>query len=327
MANIIQGRATQDSALSYFVNQLTALDKQLYEPLFNVTYGRDITLRSDVSFANRATSYMRTNFAGSGSISTGVETSSGTGIGGGIPWFGMGASGIQGVEINGDMVTTPLRRAAVMLSYDEDELNASSLLGQSLDKTKFDALNMKYQLSVDQMAYVGDTDVTTGGGLLNKAGVPISTSAYKIDESSTPTQILDVINSALTLAWKNSGQTICPSDIGVPADQFAYMASNLVSSAGTQSILSFIQQYSIATAKNGKPVNIVPMKWATGRGVDGANRMVVYTNKNTFIRLPLVPIQAATAYYKDLTFNRPYKFALGEVENPYPETVLYVDGI
>jgi hypothetical protein len=78
---------------------------------------------------------------------------------------------------------------------------------------------------------------------------------------------------------------------------------------------------------NGKPLNIQPLKWLTGRGVGPTDRMVAYTNAEDRVRFPMVPVRRETPYYQGIRFIAPYIWAFGAVEFVYPETVLYRDGI
>ena len=55
--------------------------------------------------------------------------------------------------------------------------------------------------------------------------------------------------------------------------------------------------------------------------------MVAYTNEETFVRFPMVPIMRQTAYYLGIKFFAPYLWLFGEMEVVYPETIRYADGI
>ena len=55
--------------------------------------------------------------------------------------------------------------------------------------------------------------------------------------------------------------------------------------------------------------------------------MVAYTNDESRVRFPMVPVRRETPYYQGIRFHAPYLWAFGEVEFVYPETVRYADGI
>ena len=327
---MIQGKAAGDSALSYFVNQLSQLDKTLHMPLMSTTYLRDIKLRTDISFANQSTSYTLSTFGAAGGLTAG-----GTATGGGIPFIGNGTTNLQGVDINGQLVTTPLRPAGMSLSYTVLELEASQLLGQPLDTSKFNAINMKYQMGNDQMMYIGTAD-TGSKGLLNKSTVATGAASYLawMGGTTTPAQILAACNDLLNTTYKNSGYARCPTKLLLPPAQFAYIAATPVTTAGSVSILKFLEDNSLSMRVNGRPLEILPVKWLTGTtaggvggGAGGTDRMVAYTDDYDLCRFPLVPITGYTPYYHGIVYERPYIWALGETEIVYPETMGYADGI
>lgn len=312
---------TFDSTLAYYVNQLDNLDKKLYEPLYSVTWGRDIKLRTGITMANESTSFIRSNI---GAI--GTQSASGK------PWISPNTTTLPGVSINGERVTLPLRLLGQEVSYTSVELERSQLIGQPIDAQKFNALNVLYQMNTDEMVYIGDSAVGAEG-LLNSTLVTAASVTADGSGSSTlwstktPDQILRDVNDMITAAWQASGFSVCPDKLLLPPAQYAYIASQKISTAGNVSILTFLEDNSISLRVNGRKLEIQPVKWLTGRGTAGADRMVCYTNDEDRVRFPMVPIRRETPYYLGIKFNAPYIWAFGEVEFVYPETVIYRDGI
>lgn len=318
---------TRDSALAYYVNQLDNLDKRLYEPLVSVTWGRDIKLRAGITMSNESTSFIRSAFAAAGSLANPATASNG----GNMPWISAESTAIPGVSVNGERIVQPLRLLAREISYTSPELERSNLLGQPIDAQKIDALNMLYQMNTDQMVYIGSADVSATG-LVNSALVTAGNVANGVAgtpqwPTKTPTEILADVNTLLEQTWSASALAVCPDKLLLPPAQFSYIASQLISSAGNMSILEFIKKNSIALQINGKELDIQPVKWLTGRGDGGTNRMVAYTNDESRVRFPMVPIRRETPYYQGIRFTAPYIWAFGEVEFPYPETLRYADGL
>ncbi len=312
---------TRDSALAYFVNQLENLDRRLYEPLVSVSWGRDIKLRPGVTMSNESTSFIRSAFAAAGSLS----------VGGNMPWVSAETTAIPGVSVNGQKVVLPLRLLAREITYTSPELDRSSLTGQTIDVQKMDALNQLYQMNTDQMVYVGATEVGATG-LLNSVDVTVDTVANGISGSplwvnKTPDEILADVNSLLTACWLSAAYAVCPSKLLLPPAQFSYLSSQKVSSAGNVSILKFLKENCISLQINGSELDIQPVKWLTGAGVDDVDRMVVYTNSEDRVRFPMVPIRRETPYYQGIRFTAPYLWAFGELEIVYTETIRYADGI
>lgn len=311
---------TFDSTLAYFVNQLDNLDRKLYEPLYNVTWGRDINLRTGITMANESTSFIRSNIGG-----IGTQRAQGK------PWISPNTTTLPGVSVNGERIVLPLRLLGQEISYTSVELERSQLVGQPIDAQKFDAMNIMYQMNTDEMVYVGDTDVGATGlvnsSLVTSAAVANGTAGTPAWVTKTPDEILKDVNDMVTAAWQASGFAACPDKVLLPPAQFAYISSQKVSTAGNVSILQFLEDNSISLRVNGRKLDIQPVKWLTGRGAAGADRMVAYTNQEDKVRFPMVPVRRETPYYLGIKFNAPYIWAFGEVEFIYPETVVYRDGI
>ena len=311
---------TFDSTLAYFVNQLDNLDRKLYEPLYNVTWGRDINLRTGITMANESTSFIRSNIGG-----IGTQRAQGK------PWISPNTTTLPGVSVNGERIVLPLRLLGQEISYTSVELERSQLVGQPIDAQKFDAMNIMYQMNTDEMVYVGDTAVGATGlvnsSLVTSAAVANGTAGTPQWVTKTPDEILKDVNDMVTAAWQASGFAACPDKVLLPPAQFAYISSQKVSTAGNVSILQFLEDNSISLRVNGRKLDIQPVKWLTGRGASGADRMVAYTNQEDKVRFPMVPVRRETPYYLGIKFNAPYIWAFGEVEFIYPETVVYRDGI
>ena len=46
--------------------------------------------------------------------------------------------------------------------------------------------------------------------------------------------------------------------------------------------------------------------------------MVAYTNDESRVRFPMVPVRRETAYYQGIRFTAPYLWAFGQMEIVYP---------
>lgn len=321
---IKQTKKVMDSTLAYFVNQLDSFDQTLHQPLMDVTWGRDIKLRGNVSLANESTSFTRNTFGAGGTQNAKLAN------GPAKPFISPNSTAIPGLSVNGERIVTPFRPLAREIGFTFIELQKSQLLGQPLDKMQLEALNLQYQLEVDAMVYIGDTDVGAEG-LFNSSLVTASTITTGVGGNTwalkTPDEILADVNKILTDAWAASGYAVCPAELRIPPAQFGIISTKKVSDAGNVSILKYLAENSIANNMNGKPLNIQPSKWCVGIGASDADRMVAYTNDDKRVRFPLVPLQRQTAYYRGIHFLCPYVYGFGEVEFVYPETVRYMDGL
>jgi hypothetical protein len=205
------------------------------------------------------------------------------------------------------------------------ELAAAAQVGRPIDTQKYDGMQLKWNMDTDEQVYIGDA-AKGAKGLLNLSQVT-PTNAAKTWATSTPDEIRASINQVLSNAWTRSAYSKVPEDLLIPPDQYSFLASTIVSSAGNQSLLTYLETNTIAFHQNGKPLNIRPVKWAIGRGVANKDRMVAYTNDKKFVRFPMVPLQSVPIQYRGIYQLVTYYGKLGAVEPVYPETLNYMDGI
>jgi hypothetical protein len=312
---------TIDSTGAFLIGELERLDPTLHEPLATVTWGRDIDLREDVTVADEVSSFTNSTFASPGGINPA-----------GKAWMNTDTNAITGVALDIGKTTNPLYLWGMELKYTLPELASAQKIGRPIDTQKYDGLRLKYQMDIDEMVYTGDT--TYGKyGLFNNTVVSTTNVAATGTGSTTqwanktPDQILADVNEILTTTWTNSGFAVVPSELRVPPPQYGYLVSQKVSSAGNISVLEFLRANSISNAANGRPLNIQAVKWLTGLGAGGLDRMVAYTRDRDRVRYPLVPLQRTPLEYRSIYQITTYWGRLGCVEFVYPETISYRDGI
>lgn len=219
----------------------------------------------------------------------------------------------------------PLNLWGMELGWTVVELAAAQQVGRPIDTQKYDGMQLKWQMDNDEQVYVGDSALNLKG-LVTLNGVPVNNAA-KTWATSTPDEIRASINQVLSDAWAASGYSVVPRDLLIPPEQFALLSSIIVSSAGNQSLLTYLQTNTISYHQNGVPLNIRAVKWLKGRGVGNKDRMVAYTNDKKYVRYPLVPLQSVPIQYRGLYQIATYYGKLGAVEPVYKETISYVDGI
>ena len=319
---------TIDSTGAFLVGELERLDLTLHEPLVNFTWTRDIDLREDVSIADESSSFINSSFAAAGGFNSN-----------GINFIGKNTNMIGGLALDIGKTVNPLYLWGMELSYTIPELLSAQQIGRPVDEQKLAGIKLKWNMDVDQMAYIGSTEVgkyglcnsdqVSAGFVATNGGSPALTQwIYK-----TAVQILYDINDLLETTWAASGYAVCPSKLLLPPAQFAYITSQKVSSAGNISILKFVEDNCIALTINGKKLEIKPVKWLAGLGTAAGSplvatdRMVAYSQEKNRVRYPLVPMQRTPLEYRSLFHLTTYFCRLGVVEVVYGETLGYADGL
>ena len=323
---------TVDSTGAFLVGELERLDLTLHEPLAAVTWGRDIDLREDVTIADEVSSFTLSNFASAGGLGTGNS------LGNGKAWIGKSTDQISGVSVDISKTPQPLTPWGMELKYTILELESAAKLGRPVDQQKFAALQLKHQMDVDEMVYIGDVTMKLGG-LINSAAVtnvgnlPDGVSGDSAWTTKTPDEILADVNTMLTSVWAASAWAVMPSRLMLPPAQYGYISTQKVSQAGNVSILKYIQENNILTTSGQGKLDILPLKWLIGAGVGGTlgtpgiDRAVVYTKDQERVRYPMTLLQRTPIQYDSIYHKSTYFCRLGVTEVVYPETIGYFDGL
>lgn len=324
---------TVDSTGAFLVGELERLDQTLHMPLAAITFGRDVDMRSDVTVADEISSYTLSTFASQGSLGAG------SGIRNGKAWIGKNTDQIGGVSVDIGKTPQPLRPWALEIKYSILELESAARVGRPIDAQKIEALKLKHQMDTDEQVYVGDAS-TGDTGLLNSAAVtnvsnvPNGASASPLWSTKTPAEILADVNALLTSAWAASGWAVMPTEVRIPPAQYGYISSQVVSSAGNVSILTYLLENNIIAKSGQGKLQILPLKWCIGSGAGGTigttgtvDRMIAYTKEEKYVRYPMTllartPVQFASIYHMTTYYCR-----LGVIEIVYPETIAYRDGL
>lgn len=310
----------QDAAGAFLESQLERMDQTLHMPISSVTWGRDIDVREDVTIADEFSSFANATFASAGGINPT-----------GKAWISKTATAITGILADAAKTVNPLNLWGMEIGYTVPELLSSQQLNKPIDATKHDGMRLKYQMDIDEQVYVGDAGLGLYG-LTNSpnvvaTNVPNGASGSSQWTTKTPNEILADINALLTATWVQTGTAIVANKLLLPPLKFAYINQALVSTAGNRSVLNYLSENSLAMQVNGKALEIQPVKWLTGRGVGGTDRMVAYTQDPTRVRLPLTPLQNSPVQYRGIHVLSYYYGRIGVVEMTNVELVSYADGI
>jgi hypothetical protein len=331
---------TVDSTGAFLVGELERLDQTLHEPLAAVTWGRDIDLREDVTLADEVSSFTNSTYGASGSLGTGSGiTSTGPGKSG-KSWIGKNTDQIAGISLDISKTTFPLNLWAMEIKYTIPELESAAKLGRPIDQQKYEGLQLKHQMDIDEQVYVGDGAYGLYG-LVNQPSTVVSNVTSVATSggnttwaTKTPDDILADVNEILTSVWTTSAYAVVPSRLLVPPAQFGLISTMKVSTAGNVSVLKYIQENNLLTTSGRGKLDIYPAKWLVGAGSGGTlgtagtvDRMVAYTKDKKRVRFPMTLLQRTPIQYDSLYHKTTYFARLGAVETVYGVTIGYRDGL
>lgn len=225
----------------------------------------------------------------------------------------------------------------IAMSINEYDMEKQKITGRSLDQLLSDGVRLQYEMHMDKNVFTGLPKYGTYG-LLNNPNVTATNVAAGGGTGSpldwahkTPNEILADINTAINTVWAASGNDdgAIPNHILLPYAQYQLLLSTIVSAAGTESILTFLQHNNICNLEGDNLVFGVS-KWNKGAGVGPTDRMVVYRHEERFIAVDeLQPLTRRRTMYSPKTSSFDTNFAanISQVEFFYPQAVGYFDGI
>lgn len=309
------------SGQAFLVSELEKRDTLVRTPLTSYTYTRDIPIRVGGGWAEFV-SAMGVGYGVTGGSGDGIVTA---GSADGIPM-------VQ-ADFGKDLWKTHMVSVGTRVFW-IDQMRGN-MTGRNMDTLLRDGVRMTYDKHMDENVYVGFAAYGSTG-LLNNADVTVTNAATGAGGSATwatktPDEILKDVNDAILAAWAASEYDLdaIPNHIVLPYEQYNYIATTKVSQLAEKTILTFLLENNVAKV-NGGDLFIGATAWADGAGVGGADRMVVYCNKERYVAVDeLVPLTRAmtTANAERFSYDTAYAGNVSEVEAFYPMTMIYVDGI
>ena len=313
--------AAVESSAVFLLGELERLDPRINMPLQAYTWSRDLPLRGDVALSDEVSSYTRDFFA-----------SPGNQRGDGKHWIGSQTTQIAGVQARRDLHRNPLTPWGIEISYSIFDLARSQAVGRPIDRTKIDAAQRVYQGEVDEFAYMGD-DTLGMRGLINLDDIPITPAGTKTTSGTawagaTPgAEILGDINNLIKAVLESANEAVGPYRILMPWDNYNILATMEHSEGSDVTMLNYVKQNNISNDVSGRQLEIYPVRWLKTAGAGSTRRMIAYSPEEQYIRIPVVPLLRTPLEQHGMFFSWYYYTVIGGVENVYPETIGYMDGI
>lgn len=314
----------QDAAtaggLAFLVGELEKRDPKLREPMSSVTYARDIVIKTGGGWVENTSAY-NVSYASSGGEDGGI-------IGGqtnNIP--------IMQADIGKDIFKV-FNWAHILKVPFIDQQKMQSI-SRSLDDILDKGIRLTHDKTLDRNVYVGFPKYGTYGLVNNPAvtagSAPAGAASTTTWKTKTPEEILNDINLIMTDTWGDSEYDLTgmANHILIPPEQYAWLVKTLISTAGSQSILSYLLENNIGK-NQGVDLFIAPCRWCIGAGVGGTDRMVAYAMDEDRIRVqqtvPLSRIMTAPSV-EQIGYLSAYAGQFGQVEVLAYTCIQYMDGI
>lgn len=314
--------ASVAGGMAFLVGELEKRDEKLHEPLTSITWPRDMPVKTGGGWVDSVSvfdvSYATTGGTNEGFI--GNETND-------LPIMqaDIGKDSYKVLQW-GQILRVPL--------IDQAKLQK---IGRNLDDILNKGLHLAHDKMLDKCVYTGNSAANTQG-LVNNTNVTAVTAAAHTTggtdtewSNKTPDEILADVNRAMVATWAASEYDISgmANHILIPPEQYAYIVHTKVGVTGDKSILTYLLENNIGK-NQGIDLVIAPCRWCDGAGTGSSDRLVAYCNDYDRVRFEItVPLQRlmTQASAEQVAYLTPYVTQFSELQWPYYQHAMYIDGI
>lgn len=204
-------------------------------------------------------------------------------------------------------------------SFSFQDVRSAMLANRDLEARKANAARRAIAEKENRLAYLGSPEFGLPGAF-NNPNVPIKMAAYKIDATSTPDQILQVLNDAINTPTLTTFGTEIANTVLVSVELYTYISSTRVSTLNDKTILAHLEEI-----HQDKDLEIDWCVECKGAAPNGADIMFVYTRDEEHIELRIPSDFEQLPPFSDgkvTTVNCHERFA--GVFIPYPLSALVV---
>lgn len=236
------------------------------------------------------------------------------------------ANDLPRADVSGKEFTNPIRSIGNSYGYNTQEIRSAIYAGVNLTAKKAMAAVRAQEELINRLAFSGDADHGLPG-LFTNANVPSvtilndGTGASKAFSTKTAAQIVRDVNSVINKIVTQSQGIHNATDVWLPVDQYALLASTQNSAASDTTILAFLQ--SVHPRVTFHPV--VELDNAGGAGVD---RIYALENlaDNWSLEIPMM-IRQHAPQQDGLEFRVPCESRFAGTVIAYPLAFAYGDGV
>ena len=236
------------------------------------------------------------------------------------------ANDLPRADVTGKEFTSNIRSIGNAFGYNTQEIRSAIFAGVNLPARKAMAATRAHQEKINALAFTGDADHGLPG-LISNANVPEvtlaadGTGSSKTFASKTADKIVRDVNSLINKIISQSKGVHRATEVWMPVEQYALIATTQNSTASDTTILQFLQQVHPG-------VTFRQVVELDGAGAVGADRMYAIENSrdNWAIEIPMM-MKMYSPQQKGLEFEVPVESRFGGVIIEYPLSMCFADGV
>ena len=235
------------------------------------------------------------------------------------------ANDLPRADVTGKEFTSNIRSIGNAFGYNTQEIRSAIFAGVNLPARKAMAATRAHQEKINALAFTGDADHGLPG-LISNTNVPEvtlaadGTGSSKTFASKTADKIVRDVNSLINKIISQSKGVHRATEVWMPVEQYALIATTQNSTASDTTILAFLQQVHPG-------VTFRQVVELDGAGAGGTDRMYAIENSrdNWAIEIPMM-MKMYSPQQKGLEFEVPVESRFGGVIIEYPLALVFCDG-
>ena len=236
------------------------------------------------------------------------------------------ANDLPRADVTGKEFTSNIRSIGNAFGYNTQEIRSAIFAGVNLPARKAMAATRAHQEKINALAFTGDADHGLPG-LISNTNVPEvtlladGTGTSKTFASKTADKIVRDVNSLINKIISQSKGVHRATEVWMPVEQYALIATTQNSTASDTTILQFLQQVHPG-------VTFRQVVELDGAGASSADRMYAIENSrdNWAVEIPMM-MKMYSPQQKGLEFEVPVESRFGGVIIEYPLAFAFADGI
>ena len=236
------------------------------------------------------------------------------------------ANDLPRADVTGKEFTNPIRSIGNVYGYNVQEVRSAMYAGINLNGKKAMAATRAHQEKINQLAFSGDADNGLPGFLTNSNVPEVTlladgTGASKTFATKTADKIVRDVNALINKVITQSKGIHRVTEVWLPIEQYALIATTQNSAASDTTILAFLQQVHPG-------VQFKQVVELDGAGAGGVDRMYAMENsmENWQLEIPMM-IKQYAPQQAGLEFQVPVESRFAGVIIEYPLAFAFADGI
>ena len=236
------------------------------------------------------------------------------------------ANDLPRADVTGKEFTSNIRSIGNAFGYNTQEIRSAIFAGVNLPARKAMAATRAHQEKINALAFTGDADNGLPG-LISNTNVPEvtlladGTGSSKTFASKSADKIVRDVNALINKIISQSKGVHRATEVWMPIEQYALIATTQNSTASDTTILQFLQQMHPG-------VTFRQVVELDGAGASSADRMYAIENSrdNWAIEIPMM-MKMYSPQQKGLEFEVPVESRFGGVIIEYPLSMCFADGV